>query len=123
MKAAKTFAERAAIITKFGVPVMPVKPRDKKTVLKDWPQRATTDAAQIAEWDKENPSYNSGAVGRKDGFSVFDADRFISLSEQIEQETKHHLDSIDTLRVRSSEGRCICTSSTMHAPKRWETSV
>ena len=105
MKAAKTFAERAAIITKFGVPVMPVKPRDKKTVLKDWPQRATTDAAQIAEWDKENPSYNSGAVGRKDGFLVFDADRFISLSEQIERETKHHLDSIDTLRVQSSEGK------------------
>jgi hypothetical protein len=100
-----TFAERAALVTKYGIPVMPVKPRDKKTVLNDWPQRATTDPVQIAEWDKENPDYNCGAVGRPREFLIFDADRFISLSEQIERETKHHLDSIDTLMVQSSEGK------------------
>jgi hypothetical protein len=99
------FAKKAALLAEYGIPVMPVEPRDKKTVLKDWPQRATTDPVQIAEWDKENPNYNSGAVGREKGFWIFDADRFISLSGQIERETKHHLDSIDTLRVQSSEGK------------------
>jgi putative DNA primase/helicase len=100
-----TFADRALVVTKYGVPVMPVKPRDKKTVLKDWPNQATTDIAQITKWSKENPDYNCGAVGRKGEFWIFDADRFVGLSEQIERETGHHLDAIDTLMVKSSEGK------------------
>jgi hypothetical protein len=99
------FAARAATVTKYGIPVIPINPREKKATLDKWQILATTDAAQIAKWNKENPDYNCGAVGRKGEFLILDADRFIGLSEQIERETGHQLDSIDTLMVKSSEGK------------------
>jgi hypothetical protein len=97
------FAERAAIVTQYGIAVVPVEPRNKKTII--GATRATLDQNQIDKWNEKNPEYNCGAVGRKGGFWILDADRFVSLSEQIEQETGRRLDAIDTFMVQSSEGK------------------
>jgi hypothetical protein len=96
-----TFAARAAIVAGYGVPVMPVKPRSKEPVLNDWQNRATTDPVQIAEWNKQNPAYNCGAVGRTGGFWILDIDD-PTLFDRIEKETGHNLEALDTLVVSSS---------------------
>ena len=96
-----SFAERACIAVRYGVPVMPLLPRLKKPFLDDWQHLATTDPTQIAQWDKENPNYNCGAVGRTGGFWILDVDA-PNLLARIERETGHSLDELDTLVVKSS---------------------
>src|SRR5207245_10692493 len=96
-----TFAARAAILTKFGIPVMPLKPRDKDAFLPEWQKLATIDAAQIARWDEQNPDYNCAAVGRTGGFWILDV-ASPTLFARIEKETGHSLDELDTLVVNSS---------------------
>jgi hypothetical protein len=96
-----TFADRAAILTKFGVPAMPLEPRSKKAFLPNWQSLATTDADQLAKWNTDNLTYNCAAVGRKGGFWILDVDA-PTLFAQIEKETSHTLDELDTLVVKSS---------------------
>jgi hypothetical protein len=96
-----TFADRAACVTKYGIPAIPVKPRSKEPVLNNWQNLATTDPVRIAEWDKKNSQYNCGAVGRAGGFWIFEVDD-PTLSTRIEIETGHSLDELDTLVVKSS---------------------
>jgi hypothetical protein len=96
-----TFAERAAILTKYGIPAMPLEPRDKRAFLNNWQHLATTDADQIANWNKQNPEYNCAAVGRKGGFWILDVDS-PTLFARCEQEIGHSLDELDTLVVKSS---------------------
>lgn len=55
-----TFLERAAPMIELGIPVIPVEPKLKGTLLPDWPDQATTDPQQIERWNKENPDYNTG---------------------------------------------------------------
>lgn len=95
------FAGRAALVTQYGIPVMPLLPRQKKAFLEEWPTLATVDADQIARWNKENPKYNCGAVGLPDGVWIFEIDN-PTLYARIEKETGHSLDDLDTLVVKSS---------------------
>lgn len=96
-----TFAERAAILQRFGIPAMPLEPNSKKAFLKDWQSRATTDTVQIASWDNQNPTYNCAAVARAGGFWIFEVDD-PSTFQRIENETGHSLNELDTLVVKSS---------------------
>jgi hypothetical protein len=96
-----TFADRAANVTRYGIPVMPLTPRTKDAFLTGWPNLATTDSAQIAEWNKQNPTFNCAAVGRIGGFWILDIDD-PTLSARIETETGQSLEGIDTLVVKSS---------------------
>lgn len=99
-----TFADRAALVTPFGVPVAPLKPRSKDPFLNDWQHLATTDETQIAAWAEQNPAYNCAAVARKGGVWILDIDD-PSLPERIKTETGHSLDELDTLVVKSSGGK------------------
>jgi hypothetical protein len=96
-----TFAERAAGVALYGIPLMPLRPRTKDAFLKDWQSVATTDETQIAKWSAENPAYNCAAVARSDGFWVWDIDD-PTVFERLEKDTGHTLDELDTLIVKSS---------------------
>jgi Bifunctional DNA primase/polymerase, N-terminal/Primase C terminal 1 (PriCT-1)/AAA domain len=85
----------------YGIPVMPLEPQSKKAVLKDWQIIATTDPAQLVDWNTKNPAYNCGAVGRKGGFWILDVDN-PAVFATIKEETGHALDEIDTLVTKSS---------------------
>lgn len=98
------FVERASIVTKYGIPVMPLKPRSKDAFLSDWPNLATVDPSQIAKWGEQNPAFNGGSVCRAGAFFVFEIDS-PNLPEQIEKKTGHSLEGLDTLVVQSSPGK------------------
>jgi len=99
------FERRAALLTKWGIPVAPVLPGKKRTWLDDWGNQATTDPAQIRSWGKENPSANTAAVARAGGgeflFLEFDC---LEAIKHFEQETGLKVATIDTFRVRSRQG-------------------
>jgi hypothetical protein len=59
-----TFLERALPYAKLGIPVFPLMPREKcpPASMTAWPELATTDLAQIAAWNDENPDYNCALV-------------------------------------------------------------
>lgn len=96
-----TFLARAMLLTRYGIPVIPVEPQSKRAILKDWPTSATTDPAQIAEWNTKNPACNCAAVGRKGGFWILDVDNPV-VFEQIEKDTGYRADELDTLITKSS---------------------
>ncbi len=45
-----------------GFRVLPIPPRQKGPTLKDWPNKATTDPAQITQWFNEQPEGNYGIL-------------------------------------------------------------
>jgi hypothetical protein len=67
------FEERVKLLPP-GTHVVPVQPGDKRCLLKEWQENATTDPEQIAAWNRENPNYNTGAVAYPDGICVLDVD-------------------------------------------------
>ena len=71
---AMSFKEIAIPLVKRGIPVIPVLPRQKGTVLKGWQDLATTDVKVIEKWNEQNPQYNAGAVAKIDGFWMLDCD-------------------------------------------------
>src|SRR5579864_246816 len=89
-----------------GVPVIPLSAKSKipLAAMKDWPDRATTDVAQIEAWDKQYPEANAGAVAKAvpTGFWFLEIDR-PEAGQRIEQETGKQVP--DTFRVRSRPGR------------------
>ena len=98
-----TFLEIATPLIQRGIPVIPVAPHDKAGVLTDQFAHATTDLAQIAQWNSENPNFNVGCVGKPDGIVVLDCD-VSGLKRRIENETGHRFPS--TLTVRSAGKGC-----------------
>jgi hypothetical protein len=70
------FLERATPYIRFGLPVFPLKPRDKKPAagMVRWPDLASTDPKQIAAWNAENPNYNCGLVAKDDGHLILEFD-------------------------------------------------
>lgn len=95
-----TFAERAAVLTSYGVSVVPLSPRSKQAFLKDWQNHATTDPKQIAEWNGKNSACNCAAVAN-DEFWFWDVDSGDVLDE-LKKSTGHSITELDTLIVRSS---------------------
>ena len=81
-----SFREIAMPLVERGIPVIPVLPRKKETVLHAWQNRATTDPVQIERWNKENGQSNVGAVAKLDGFWMLDCD-VPDLQQTIEKDT------------------------------------
>src|SRR5947209_5192198 len=84
-----------------NIPVIPIPPGKKGARLRDWPNLATTDIAQVQKWNNENPKYNCGAVATAEGFWFFDCD-IPNLAQQIERETGQTFPA--TFAVRTSKG-------------------
>ena len=58
-----------------GWRLFPLASRSKKPSIKEWQNRATSDPAQLAVWERENPGCNWGlATGQKSGVVVLDVD-------------------------------------------------
>jgi len=59
----------------LGWPVLPVQPRGKRPILRDWPAAASTDPATIRAWWEQWPDANVGVVtGPRSGLAVLDID-------------------------------------------------
>jgi Bifunctional DNA primase/polymerase, N-terminal/AAA domain len=97
---AKGFVSRSQFLAERDIPVVPVPPKQKGCILKEWNQKATTDSAQLEKWNDENAAFNTGAVAKPDGICVFDGDH-PGIIERIERETGHKLPS--TLTVQGSK--------------------
>lgn len=56
-------------------PVLPVEPDGKKPLIRDWPNRATTDEEQIEQWWEDHPKANVGLLmGEEAGAVALDED-------------------------------------------------
>jgi putative DNA primase/helicase len=96
-----SFKEIAMPLVARGIPVIPIPPRQKGAVLKNWPDLATTNPGQVEAWNKQNPQYNCGAVAQFDGFWMLDCD-VPDLQQTIEKETGEIFPQ--TFTVKSSKG-------------------
>lgn len=96
---AMSFKEIATPLVARHIPVIPIPPLQKGTVLKHWPNLATTELEQIEKWNEENPHYNAGAVAKLDGFLMLDCD-VPGLQQKIEKSTGQ--DFPQTFSVKSS---------------------
>lgn len=71
----KTFLENAIYYSEIGWRVFPLKPHDKKPLIKEWQNNATTDYSTICIWWKKWKSANIGiATGLESGIIVIDID-------------------------------------------------
>jgi putative DNA primase/helicase len=70
------FLEIATPYAQMGIPVFPLLPNEKRppASMTDWPDIATTDSAQIAKWNAEEPNYNFGLVAKPDGIVILEFD-------------------------------------------------
>lgn len=59
---------------KLGWAVLPVSPRAKSPLLKEWQHMATTDAASIKRWWEQQPSANIGIHCGRSALAVVDVD-------------------------------------------------
>jgi hypothetical protein len=60
---------------RYGWQVVPIKPRDKRPFLDDWPARATSDAAVVVEFWEQTPEANVGILlGERSGIIDFEGD-------------------------------------------------
>ena len=71
-----TFLERALPYAKLGIPVFPLMPCEKRppASMASWPELATTDLAQIAAWNEENPDFNCALVALPGQFLILEFD-------------------------------------------------
>jgi hypothetical protein len=98
---ASTRKESALKIASKGIPIFPCLPGGKKPLIKDWPNRATTDPKEIREWWARWPDANIGIpTGERSGLLVLDVDNFTSL-ETLEAE---HGQLPHTTTVRTGSG-------------------
>lgn len=59
----------------LGLPVFPCRPGEKRPLIAGWPEKATTDAAQVRSWWSDRPDANVAvATGPASGFFVLDVD-------------------------------------------------
>lgn len=63
----------ASYYASIGWPVFPVEPGGKLPLVKDWPNRATTDAGTVAAWWRGRPDANIG-IATGVVFDVLDID-------------------------------------------------
>lgn len=75
VKAPPNGAKYAHAYAKLGWRVFPVRPRDKRPLVQDWPALATTDTEAIENWWSEWPDAGVAiATGRESGIWVLDID-------------------------------------------------
>jgi hypothetical protein len=98
---ATSFRDIALALVARHIPVIPILPRQKVAVLKNWPDLATTNPGQVEAWNKQNPQYNCGAVDKFEGFWMLDCD-VPDLQQTIEKETSQVFPQ--TFSVRSRKG-------------------
>jgi hypothetical protein len=79
------FNDRALPLVKKGIYVIPLVPRGKNSLIKDWPNQASNNPKQIEAWHACWPDANVGCVATM-GFCFLDDDRG-DLRERIERET------------------------------------
>lgn len=98
------FKDIATPLVSRGVPVIPLRPKEKIAFQKNWETLATTDSVIVEEWDQRNPNANAACVAQAKigGFWMFEIDRE-GYAAKIEAETGHKFP--DTFMVRSSPGR------------------
>jgi len=88
------FIEKAAPLIKLGIPVIPLVPNEKfpPSSMNGWQKerKYSTDPAQIAAWNEENPDYNVAlvAMGEEDGFCFLEFDGKPGLKKICEQHGK-----------------------------------
>jgi len=68
------YQEGAALLADRGWAVIPLAERGKKPLIKKWPERATKDPAQIAQWWEQWPKANIGVACGPSGLVVIDLD-------------------------------------------------
>jgi len=105
-----TFLDRASSMVELGVPVVPLPPCKKFPPPKSWQDFATTNIETINGWLVPNgqpaiafKDSNCACVATLDGVWFLDIDNMQIVSAQIEKETGHKLQEIQTLVVRSSD--------------------
>ncbi len=69
------FRSEAPAFAPYGLPVHPLRPRNKIPLLKGWQRKASTDPDQIEQWAQSYPQANVGiATGGASGVMVLDFD-------------------------------------------------
>lgn len=104
-----TFTDRASTMTEYGIPVVPLPPRQKFPPPKGFPDLATTDMDIISGWlvpngqpALANEDSNCACVAKSDGFWFHDIDNLKAVFDLIEKDTGHKLQEVQTLVVQSS---------------------
>lgn len=95
--AEKAMVEYALEYARKGIRVLPLWPRSKVAALKEWPEEATTDEAQIRTWWANNPNYNIG-VAAGHGLVIIDVD-----DHQDDEDPRNRKYGFDTLRKWEQE--------------------
>src|SRR5208282_4019558 len=100
------FRDIALPTAALGIPVTPLRPNSKDAFLPGFQNSATTDSAQIEEWDRQYANSNCGAVakGSLDGVWIFEVDVPAYL-EKIKTDTGKDIMAVNTYMVRSRQGR------------------
>ena len=88
-----------------GMRVFP-QDRNKRPCIKEWPERATTDAGQIKGWSKQFPTANfATATGELSGIVILDVDtKNGQPGAQSLAALEERLGAFETLRVRTPSG-------------------
>lgn len=112
---------RAALVyASWGWYVHPLRPGDKRPLLTNWPQRATTDRAQIQHWWGRWPEANIGLACGPSGFLAIDLDVKDGVDGLASWEALKAELGIDDLATPVSEtpsgGRHVLFSLGEHAP-------
>src|SRR5579863_3935255 len=104
-----TFLDRASSMAELGIPVVPLPSSKKFPPPYGFRDLATTDLEIIKGWLTSNgkpaiafEDSNCACVATLTGFWFFDIDNMQIVAAQIEAETGHKLQEIQTLVVRSS---------------------
>lgn len=88
-----------------GLPVFPCMPGGKTPLIKDWPNKATTDEEQIREWWRRWPNANIGIpTGPRSGFLILDVDLDKSGFGSLEALTNEHGELPRTPKVKTGRG-------------------
>lgn len=100
------FKDIALPTAALGIPVTPLRPNTKDAFLPGFQNSATTDPAQIEEWDRQYPNSNCGAIAKAslDGVWMFEVDDPAYL-EKIKVDTGKDIMDTKTYMVRSRQGR------------------
>src|SRR5450755_2692277 len=87
-----------------GLRVFPVRAGTKEPHIRDYPDLATTEPEQIAQWARKWPDANCGVIG-DDTFLIVDTDRWAKLQELFAEQLREDPTLFDTYCVSAREDR------------------